>query len=86
MTEKHISTLTDSIILLRYVESLGMMRRSINVLKMRGSPHDAAFREFTIDGEGMHIGDPFRNVHGILTGTPHFVSVGDGADGGERDD
>ena len=80
VTEKHISTLTDSIILLRYVESLGMMRRSINVLKMRGSSHDAAFREFTIDGEGMHIGDPFRNVNGILTGNPHFVSVGNSAD------
>jgi circadian clock protein KaiC len=86
VTEKHISTLTDSIILLRYVESLGMMRRSINVLKMRGSAHDAAFREFTIDGEGMHIGDPFRNVSGILTGNPHLVSVGNGADNGDRDD
>ena len=86
VTEKHISTLTDSIILLRYVESLGMMRRSINVLKMRGSPHDAAFREFTIDGEGMHVGDPFRNVNGILTGNPQLVSVGNDADGGDRDD
>jgi circadian clock protein KaiC len=63
-----------------------MMRRSINVLKMRGSAHDAAFREFTIDGEGMHIGDPFRNVSGILTGNPHLVSVGNGADNGDQDD
>ena len=86
VTEKHISTLTDSIILLRYVESLGMMRRSINVLKMRGSPHDAAFREFTIDGDGMHIGEPFRNLNGILTGNPQLVAVGSDADARDEDD
>ena len=37
VTEKHISTLTDSIILLRYIEAYGQMRRGITVLKMRGS-------------------------------------------------
>jgi circadian clock protein KaiC len=68
VTEKHISTLTDSIILLRYVEIFGRMRRSINVLKMRGSPHDSALRQFEIDGKGMHIGEPFHDVNGILAG------------------
>src|SRR5205807_5103060 len=81
VTEKHISTLTDSIILLRYVESLGQMRRSINVLKMRGSPHDSNFREFTIDGRGMHIGEPFRDVSGILTGNPQMVLTGHAGEG-----
>ena len=37
ITETHISTLTDSIILLRYVEMFGEMRRGLTVLKMRGS-------------------------------------------------
>ena len=72
VTEKHISTLTDSIILLRYVEAFGEMERSINVLKMRGSAHDAALRQYTIDGEGMHIGEPFRHVVGILSGNLQF--------------
>lgn len=66
VTEAHISTITDSIILLRYVE----MRRGITVLKMRGSMHDKDIREFTIDNQGMHIGKPFRNVTGILSGHP----------------
>jgi len=70
VTEKHISTLTDSIILLRYVEIEGEMRRSITVLKMRGSQHDHDIREYTIDGDGMHIGEPFRGVSGILAGMP----------------
>jgi len=65
VTDAHISTLTDSIVLLRYVESEGQIRRAITVLKMRGSMHEKLIREFTIDGEGMHIGDPLKN-HAML--------------------
>jgi circadian clock protein KaiC len=77
ITEAHISTLTDSIILLRYVEMFGEMKRGMTVLKMRGSVHDKRIREFTIDASGMHLGRPFRNVTGILAGTPMHVSPGD---------
>jgi circadian clock protein KaiC len=73
VTEAHISTITDTIILLRYVEMFGEMRRGVTVLKMRGSMHEKAIREFQIDGDGMHIGDPFRNVTGILTGQPMYA-------------
>ena len=77
ITETHISTLTDSIILLRYVEMFGEMKRGLTVLKMRGSPHDKEIREFSIDGAGMHLGRPFRHVTGILSGTPTRLSPGD---------
>ena len=77
ITEGHISTLTDSIILLRYVEMFGEMKRGITVLKMRGSIHDKRILEFTIDGKGMHLGRPFRNVTGILSGAPVHVSPAD---------
>lgn len=70
VTESHISTITDSIILLRYVEMFGDVRRGITVIKMRGSRHEKEIREFIIDEEGMHIGKPFRGVTGILTGNP----------------
>lgn len=70
VTEAHISTICDSIILLRYVEMHGEMRRGLTVLKMRGSPHDKDIREFTIDQRGMHLGKSFRNVSGILSGNP----------------
>jgi circadian clock protein KaiC len=70
ITEAHISTITDSIILLRYVEMFGEIGRGIAVLKMRGSAHDKEIREFTIDGEGMHIGNPFRNVPASCRATP----------------
>jgi circadian clock protein KaiC len=77
ITESHISTLTDSIILLRYVETYGEMKRALTVLKMRGSHHDKDIREFTIDASGMHMGRPFRHVTGVLAGTPQHLSPGD---------
>lgn len=70
ITETHISTITDSIILLRYVELHGEMRRGLTVLKMRGSMHDKSIREFSIDSRGLHIGAPFRDLTGIITGHP----------------
>jgi circadian clock protein KaiC len=81
VTETHISTLTDSIILLRYVEVFGAVKRGMTVLKMRGSDHDRDIREFSIDADGMHIGEPFRTVAGILSGNVvNLVPLGDGID------
>ena len=74
VTEAHISSITDSVILLRYVEVGGEMRRGIMVLKMRGSGHDRRIRDFSIDGQGMHIGPPFRSITGILAGNPRHVT------------
>jgi circadian clock protein KaiC len=77
ITESHISTLTDSIILLRYVETFGEMKRGLTVLKMRGSHHHKEIREFRIDQDGMHLGRAFRHVTGVLAGTPMHLSPGD---------
>ena len=64
------STITDAILLLRYVEIGGSLRRGMAVIKMRGSQHDKEIREFTIDGTGLHVGDPFKNVENIILGIP----------------
>jgi circadian clock protein KaiC len=77
VTEAHISTLTDSIILLRYVEMYGEMRRGLTVLKMRGSRHAKEICEFHIDGEGLHLGGPFRHISGILAGNPRHDESSD---------
>jgi circadian clock protein KaiC len=68
VTEQHVSTLTDTIVLLRYVELQGRVRRGLTVLKMRGSGHDHEIREFTIGNGGLEVGEPFRNLGGILRG------------------
>lgn len=67
ITEAHISSITDSVILLRYIEVGGTMRRGVMVLKMRGSAHDRRIRDFTIGSNGMSIGGPLRGVQGIFT-------------------
>jgi len=73
ITETHISTLTDSIIVLRYVEIGGEMRRALTAIKMRGSWHDKEIREFQVTDSGMIIKDSFRNVEGIMTGQPRSI-------------
>jgi circadian clock protein KaiC len=68
----HISTITDAIVLLRYVELDASVKRCLTVLKMRGSRHDNAIREYTITDEGMQLGGPLAGVAGILTGIPTY--------------
>ena len=75
VTDAHISTLTDMIMLLRYVEIGGAVRRGFMVLKLRGSTHDKQIREFVIDSDGMSIRAPFRDVTGILAGSPQRVAA-----------
>ena len=75
ITETHISSITDTIILLRYVEIHGEVRRGITVLKMRGTWHEKNIREYTIDETGMHVGNRFKGIHGILSGDPTYTYV-----------
>lgn len=75
ITESHISTITDTIIMLQYVEIRGEMSRAINVFKMRGSWHDKGIREYTISEGGAAIKDSFRNYERIISGSPTRISV-----------
>ncbi|MBI3946034.1 MAG: AAA family ATPase [Armatimonadetes bacterium] len=65
-----VSFLADDIILLRYVEIEGRLRRVIAVVKMRGSRHSHEIREFEITGSGLVVGEPLRGYRGILSGMP----------------
>ncbi len=67
-SEQHISTLTDSIILLRYMQEMDTMHRGLMVLKMRGSEHAKEIRRFTIDGSGMHLGEAFKGAPNVFFG------------------
>ena len=70
VSEQHISTLTDSIILLRYIQRQRRMHRGLIVLKMRGSEHAKEIREFTIAGTGMHLGLALNGTPGVLGDEP----------------
>ena len=56
--ELHISTVSDTIVLLQYAGRGADVARGLAVLKMRGSDHDKTLREYTVDDHGMHIGEP----------------------------
>jgi circadian clock protein KaiC len=75
ITDSHISTITDTILMLQYVEIRGEMSRALNVFKMRGSWHDKGIREYTIDEGGPQIKDSFRNLERIISGSPTRISV-----------
>lgn len=71
VTDSHISTITDTIILLRYAEVYGNIHRVITVLKMRGSKHTKIISEFDINEKGMQISEQeFTRISGILGGMP----------------
>jgi circadian clock protein KaiC len=75
ITDSHISTITDTILMLQYVEIRGEMARAINVFKMRGSWHDKGIREYTISDRGPEIKGSFRNFERIISGSPTRISV-----------
>jgi circadian clock protein KaiC len=82
ITDAHISTITDAILLLRYVEKNGELSRGVIIIKMRGSKHDKQFHEFTINNRGLNIGEPFSHVPITLLGIPSFQELS-GAGGDE---
>ncbi|WP_338038579.1 circadian clock protein KaiC [Neosynechococcus sphagnicola] len=75
ITDSHISTITDTILMLQYVEIRGEMSRAINVFKMRGSWHDKGIREYSISAKGPEIKDSFRNFERVISGSPSRIAV-----------
>src|SRR5712672_2256807 len=71
-----VTYLTDTVILLRYFEALGTVRRAVSIIKKRTGAHESTIREFRIDGRGLTIGGPLENFHGVLRGVPTFVGGG----------
>ena len=68
-----LTYIADTVIILRYFEALGRVRRAISVMKKRDGSHEDTIREFQIDGTGLTIGEPLREFQGILRGVPVYV-------------
>ncbi|WP_419793357.1 AAA family ATPase [Pseudomonas palleroniana] len=68
-----ITYLADTVILLRYFEALGEVRRAISVIKKRTGTHETTIREYRISKQGMTIGAPLNNFQGVLRGIPTYV-------------
>ena len=72
-TNLNISYVADAVILLRFFEAAGRIRKAISILKNRGGMHEDTIREFRIDGSGVRIGEALSAFRGILTGTPEYT-------------
>lgn len=64
------SYLADTVVLFRYFEYGGKVRKAISVMKKRSGRHEESIRELAFDSTGVHLSEPLANFHGILTGVP----------------
>lgn len=68
-----VTYLADTVVLLRYFEARGRVRRAISVIKKRTSAHEDTIREYKIDSQGITIGQPLMNFQGVLRGVPELM-------------
>jgi circadian clock protein KaiC len=67
-----LTYLSDCVVLLRFFEANGRIRRALSVMKKRTGAHEDTIREFGIDRHGLRVGDPLEDFRGVLTGIPTF--------------
>ncbi len=72
-----VTYLADTVILLRYFEAAGRVRRAISVIKKRTSAHEDTIREFRISQNGITLGAPLENFQGVLRGVPELIGEPD---------
>ncbi|KGM33260.1 ATPase domain-containing protein [Inquilinus limosus] len=68
-----VTYLADTVIMLRYFEAFGRVRRAISVIKKRTGAHEDTIRELRINGRGLAVGEPLTEFQGVLRGVPTYV-------------
>jgi circadian clock protein KaiC len=74
-TPVDITYLADTVLLLRYFEAAGRVRRALSVIKKRSGNHEDTIREYRITGSGIEIGEPLTGFHGVLRGVPSYTGT-----------
>jgi circadian clock protein KaiC len=64
------SYLADSVVMFRYFEHAGKVKKAISVLKKRTGAHEESIREMWFDGGGIHLTEPLLRLRGVFTGVP----------------
>jgi circadian clock protein KaiC len=72
-----LTYLADTVVLLRFFEQGGRIKKAISVIKKRIGRHEDTLREFRIDGSGLRVGEALEAFRGVLTGTPTFQGTSD---------
>ena len=68
-----VTYLADTVVLLRYFEAAGRVRRAISVVKKRTGAHEDTIREYRIDHRGITLGEPLTKFQGVLRGVPAII-------------
>jgi circadian clock protein KaiC len=68
-----VTYLADTVIMLRYFEALGHVRRAISVIKKRTGSHEDTIREFRISNRGLDVGPALEQFQGVLRGVPTYL-------------
>jgi circadian clock protein KaiC len=83
-----ISYLADTVILLRYFEAIGEVKKAVSIVKKRTGKHATGIHEYELGPNRIHVGHELKEFHGVLTGTPILMggasqTIGSG-DGTQR--
>jgi circadian clock protein KaiC len=68
-----VSYLADSVIITRFFEAIGTIRKAISIIKKRSGAHEGTVRELSMTGEGLVVGPPLTDFQGVLTGVPSYL-------------
>jgi circadian clock protein KaiC len=74
-TPLDVSYLADTVVLLRFFESAGVVRRAISVMKKRSGPHETTIREFQLGPDRLRVGAALTEFQGVLTGIPQYIGA-----------
>jgi len=70
-----VTYLADTVILLRYFEALGHVRRAMSIIKKRTGAHESTIREYRIDNRGLTLEQPLVDFQGVLRGVPIYINA-----------
>jgi len=71
----NVSYIADTVILMRFFEATGRIRKALSVIKNRSGVHEDTIRELRIDAGGLRLGLPLTDFNGVLTGTPQYTGI-----------
>jgi circadian clock protein KaiC len=74
-TPLDVSYLADTVMVLRFFEAHGQVRRAISAVKMRTRRHESTIRELKLGPDRIHVGDALSEFQGVLTGVPRYVGA-----------
>ncbi|HVH55853.1 MAG TPA: ATPase domain-containing protein [Vicinamibacterales bacterium] len=67
-----LSYLADTVILFRFFEANGQVRKAVSVMKKRTGGHETSIREFDVSAQGLRVGNPLTAFQGVMTGVPQY--------------